>query len=134
LGPWSSDERMKNIGKFYLQFWREGMEGWIMAIATRYLGVRYSVIVGSLGLLESTPLIIFSGLSNRSILSCLRRGKPLRFQHNMYIIKCKFCLSSACSWKHGFLYMCTQVCGICEKTLTEASFAPTNERGFLHEY
>jgi hypothetical protein len=40
LGPWSSDERFKNIGRFFLQFWREGMEGWVMAIATRHLGVR----------------------------------------------------------------------------------------------
>jgi hypothetical protein len=40
LGPWSSDDRFKNIGRFFLQFWREGMEGWVMAIATRHLGVR----------------------------------------------------------------------------------------------
>lgn len=40
LGTWSSDERFKNIGRFYQQFWREGMEGWVMAIATRHLGVR----------------------------------------------------------------------------------------------
>jgi hypothetical protein len=38
LGPWSSDERFKNIGLFYQQFWREGMEGGVMAIATRHLG------------------------------------------------------------------------------------------------
>jgi hypothetical protein len=40
LGPWGSDERLKTIGRFHQQFWREGMEGWVMAIATRYLGVR----------------------------------------------------------------------------------------------
>lgn len=39
MGPWSSDERFKNIGRFYQEFWREGMEGWVMAIATRHLGV-----------------------------------------------------------------------------------------------
>lgn len=41
LGPWSSDERYKNIGKFYQQSWREGMEGWVMAIATRHLGASH---------------------------------------------------------------------------------------------
>ncbi len=38
LGPWSSDERFKELGRYYQQFWREGMEGWVMAIATRHLG------------------------------------------------------------------------------------------------
>jgi hypothetical protein len=38
LGQWSSDEHSRAIGRFYQQFWREGMEGWVMAIATRCLG------------------------------------------------------------------------------------------------
>jgi hypothetical protein len=47
MGTWSSDERFKNIGRFYQQFWREGMEGWIMAIATRHLGASYVSVIGS---------------------------------------------------------------------------------------
>jgi SAM-dependent methyltransferase len=47
LGPWSSDERFKTIGRFYREFWREGMEGWVMAIATRYLGVSLAFIRSS---------------------------------------------------------------------------------------
>jgi hypothetical protein len=66
LGPWSSDERFKNIGRFYQQFWREGMEGWVMAIATRCLGA--SPI--SIGSSASALLIVFSGPSSKSSRSC----------------------------------------------------------------
>lgn len=48
LGPWSSDERFKTIGRFYQSFWREGIEGWVMAIATRHLGastIRHQTLV-----------------------------------------------------------------------------------------
>lgn len=47
LGTWSSDERFRNIGRFYQQFWREGMEGWVMAIATRYLGASLVLVICS---------------------------------------------------------------------------------------
>ena len=43
LGTWSSDERCNQIGRFYEQLWREGMEGWVMAIATRCLGASLPV-------------------------------------------------------------------------------------------
>lgn len=39
LGPWSSNPRMKEIGRWYRDFWEIGMEGWWMAIGTRFLGV-----------------------------------------------------------------------------------------------
>lgn len=39
LGPWSSDENYKQLGRWEQQFWRTGMEGWLVAIATRILGV-----------------------------------------------------------------------------------------------
>ena len=43
LGPWSSDERFKAVGQFYQKFILEGMEGWVMAIATRHLGVSSTI-------------------------------------------------------------------------------------------
>lgn len=60
LGPWSSDERFKTLGRHYQQFWRAGMEGWVMAIATRHLRVSLiaSTSSGNLGIL----LIELSGL------------------------------------------------------------------------
>lgn len=43
IGPWSSDSKMKEIGRWNLLSWEEGMEGWVMAAYTRVLGV--SVLV-----------------------------------------------------------------------------------------
>lgn len=40
LGPWSADPRYKEIGKFYERFYKTGLEGWLMHILTRKLGVR----------------------------------------------------------------------------------------------
>lgn len=39
VGPWSSDARLKEIGRWNLLNWEEGMEGWVMAGYTRVLGV-----------------------------------------------------------------------------------------------
>lgn len=39
IGPWSSDKRLKEIGRWNLLNWEEGMEGWCMAPYTRVLGV-----------------------------------------------------------------------------------------------
>ena len=39
VGPWSSDPRMKEIGRWNLLNWEEGMEGWAMAVYTRVLRV-----------------------------------------------------------------------------------------------
>lgn len=42
IGPWSSDENYKQIGKWYKLCWITGMENWIMALCTRYLKVSVS--------------------------------------------------------------------------------------------
>ncbi|KAL1964536.1 hypothetical protein VTN77DRAFT_6833 [Rasamsonia byssochlamydoides] len=34
----SSDPRLREIGRWYREFWEVGMEGWIMALSTRYMG------------------------------------------------------------------------------------------------
>lgn len=39
VGPWSSDQRMKDIGRWNLLNWEEGMEGWALAAHTRVLKV-----------------------------------------------------------------------------------------------
>lgn len=39
VGPWSSDQRMKDIGRWNLLNWEEGMEGWVLASYTRVLKV-----------------------------------------------------------------------------------------------
>lgn len=39
IGPWSSDPRLKEIGRWNLLNWEQGMEGWILAGYTRVLGV-----------------------------------------------------------------------------------------------
>jgi len=39
IGAWPSDQRMKDIGRWNLLNWEEGMEGWTLASYTRVLGV-----------------------------------------------------------------------------------------------
>ncbi|KIW43922.1 hypothetical protein, variant [Exophiala oligosperma] len=37
LGPWSSDSRMKDIGRFYERFYKTGLQGWLLQVCTRQL-------------------------------------------------------------------------------------------------
>ena len=39
IGPWSSDENYRQIGRWYKLCWITGMETWIMALCTRHLNV-----------------------------------------------------------------------------------------------
>jgi hypothetical protein len=40
FGPWSKDQRMKEIGMWNQLQWQEGIEGWCLALLTRVLGVK----------------------------------------------------------------------------------------------
>lgn len=40
VGSWSSDPKLKDVGKWNLVHWEEGIEGWCLAGMTRLLGVR----------------------------------------------------------------------------------------------
>ncbi|KAK8198607.1 hypothetical protein M8818_006474 [Zalaria obscura] len=44
IGPWSSDPKLKELGRWNLLNWEEGMEGWIMACYTRVLGWKYQEV------------------------------------------------------------------------------------------
>jgi len=39
VGPWSSDPKLREIGKWNQYHWEEGMEGWSLALLTRVMGV-----------------------------------------------------------------------------------------------
>lgn len=39
IGGWSSDPKLKDIGRWNQLHWEEGIEGWCMALLTRILGV-----------------------------------------------------------------------------------------------
>jgi hypothetical protein len=39
LGPWSTDPKMKDVGRFYERFYKTGLQGWLLQICTRKLGV-----------------------------------------------------------------------------------------------
>lgn len=56
IGPWSSDSRLKEIGRWNLLSWEQGMEGWILAVYTRLLGVS----PGSLQAMRCMMLIFLS--------------------------------------------------------------------------
>lgn len=39
IGPWPSDPHLKDLGRWGERNWAEGVEGWVMALYTRVLGV-----------------------------------------------------------------------------------------------
>jgi hypothetical protein len=39
LGWWSADPKYKEIGKFYERFYKTGLQGWLMHIWTKNMGV-----------------------------------------------------------------------------------------------
>lgn len=39
LGHWSTDPKYREVGKFFERFYKTGLQGWLMQICTRYLGV-----------------------------------------------------------------------------------------------
>lgn len=41
IGAWSNDPKLKDIGRWNLHLWKEGLEGWTMALLTRVMGVSY---------------------------------------------------------------------------------------------
>ncbi|RVX65893.1 hypothetical protein B0A52_10257 [Exophiala mesophila] len=38
LGPWASDQKYKDVGRFYERFYKTGLQGWLLHICTRNLG------------------------------------------------------------------------------------------------
>ena len=41
LGPWASDQKYKDVGRFYERFYKTGLQGWLLHICTRNLGVSF---------------------------------------------------------------------------------------------
>ena len=39
LGPWANDPKWKDIGRFFERFYKTGLQGWLLHICTRLLGV-----------------------------------------------------------------------------------------------
>lgn len=39
LGAWSTDQKLKDMGRWNMHHWNEGLEGWTMALLTRVMGV-----------------------------------------------------------------------------------------------
>ena len=55
VGPWSSDPKLKEIGRWHLLECFEGIEGWAMALLTRVMGVCKSAAFRSTVLLITVP-------------------------------------------------------------------------------
>ena len=49
LGPWPSDPKLKDVGRFFERFYKTGLQGWLMLICTRLLGVSASLLSLSVG-------------------------------------------------------------------------------------
>ncbi|KEF56988.1 uncharacterized protein A1O9_07178 [Exophiala aquamarina CBS 119918] len=41
LGPWSTDPKMKEVGKFFERYYKSGLQGWLLHICTRSMGVGF---------------------------------------------------------------------------------------------
>lgn len=39
IGTWSDDQKSKDLGRWNMTHWYEGLEGWSLALLTRILGV-----------------------------------------------------------------------------------------------
>lgn len=39
IGGWSNDPRLKELGKWVLVHWNEGLEGWVLRFFTKHMGV-----------------------------------------------------------------------------------------------
>lgn len=63
VGPWSSDPKLKEIGRWHLLECFQGIEGWSMALLTRVMGVCGYEILQSSFLLTVLPC---SGPSKKS--------------------------------------------------------------------
>jgi hypothetical protein len=50
LGPWADDAKLKDIGRSFERYYKTGLQGWILQIYTKYMGVSttYSCLPGSL--------------------------------------------------------------------------------------
>lgn len=44
IGGWSSDPKLKEIGKWNARSWEAGMEGWVLALLTRQEGWSYEQV------------------------------------------------------------------------------------------
>lgn len=39
VGPWSNDQKLKDLGRWNMHMWEQGLEGWTMALLTRCMKV-----------------------------------------------------------------------------------------------
>ena len=39
VGPWSNDQKMKDLGRWNMHMWEQGLEGWTLALLTRVMRV-----------------------------------------------------------------------------------------------
>lgn len=39
IGAWSNDPRLKELGRWILVHWNEGLEGWVLRFFTKHMGV-----------------------------------------------------------------------------------------------
>ena len=49
IGPWGTTPKLKDIGRWNMAHWLEGMEGWTLALLTRILGVSQPKILEQTG-------------------------------------------------------------------------------------
>jgi len=38
LGPWATDPKMKDLGRFYERLYKTGLQGWLLQLCTRNMG------------------------------------------------------------------------------------------------
>ena len=43
VGPWSNDQKLKDLGRWNMHMWEQGLEGWTLALLTRYMHVSFTL-------------------------------------------------------------------------------------------
>lgn len=85
IGPWSSDPKLKEIGRWNLLNWEEGMEGWVMAAYTRVLGVGPRLSTEAMQKLTCCC----SGPTSKSRIGCTKSGQHCEIANTTSSTKCK---------------------------------------------
>ncbi|KAI4205929.1 MAG: hypothetical protein LQ350_000114 [Teloschistes chrysophthalmus] len=77
IGAWSNDPKLKELGRFNLRHWHEGLEGWTLRFYTKYLGV--SDIFQPIASACWKPTLLIERLANcpSGVMKKSRSGMPI---------------------------------------------------------
>lgn len=85
IGSWATDPKMKDVGRFFERYYKTGLQGWLLQICTRTMGVSRQISEQRLRLLTHE----ISGLWARSMMHAYKPFAKSTAANNIYIILCE---------------------------------------------